>query len=390
MKRVIAVALALGLGCLALAQDQNVVPIVVSGTGPDRTQAIEDAKRSAVEQALGVAVTGVTEMQNFAVIKDVVQSRADGYIANYEVTEETPFPDRFEVMIRANVSRSPLAADAKSLQSALGGFRIMVWYDFRNVTTPKAVENYDYAYDRANEFLSRNRLRYVERSVFDRLKEEARKLFPDTTQPLTVAQQMAVDANVPVFWELSRVVVPERSMGVGGIVSAEATVDVKAYDTYTAEGMGTAVAKGEPAAEFTSGDAARSAMDRAMQQAGDKLFYQMSQKLGDWLLNGKPYLLRFYGVASYKVLRKIKEAIKSDPRFGGEMEIVSAKDYGQFDLTFKGAADELADATLDYAEKIPELAAIDVVGFFKNQVNFGLPGVAVPVAERGMQAPGLK
>jgi len=120
------------LACLALAQD--LVPVEVKGTGPDRTQAIEDAKRSAVEQALGAAVVGVTEMQDYMVIKDIVQSRASGYIANYEVIEETPLADRFEVQIRANVSKSPLAADAKSLQSGLGGFRIMVWYDFRSVT----------------------------------------------------------------------------------------------------------------------------------------------------------------------------------------------------------------------------------------------------------------
>jgi len=146
------------------------------------------------------------------------------------------------------------------------------------------------------------------------------------------------------------------------------------------------VAKGEPSTEYTSGDATRSAMDRAMQLAGDKLLYQMSQKLGDWLLNGKPYLLRFYGISSYKTLRKLKDALKSDARFGGEMEIVSTKDYSQFDLTFKGSADELADAALDYAEKVPELAAIDVAGFFKNQVNFALPGVSVPAAERGTPA----
>jgi hypothetical protein len=151
--------------------------------------------------------------------------------------------------------------------------------------------------------------------------------------------------------------------------------------------MGVANVGGEPATAYSGGDAARGAIDKAMEQAGDQLLYQMNKKLGDWLLNGKAYLLRFYGVASYKVLRKLKDALKTDPRFGGEMEIVSTKDYSQFDLTFKGAADDLADATLDYAEKLPELAAIDVVGFFKNQVNFGMPGVAVPSAERGMSAP---
>jgi len=380
-----ALVLLLAACCVGLAQD--LTAIEVKGTGPDKPQAIEDAKRNAVEQALGAAVEGITQMDNFRVIKDAVLSRAEGYISNYTVIEETPFPDRFEVKIRANVTKSPLQADAKTLQSALGGFRIMVWYDFRKVTTPDAITNYDYAYERANEFLSRNRLRYVERSVFDRLKEEARKLFPDSTQPLTVAQNMAVEANVPVFWELSNVAVTNRSMGVGGVEASEATVDIKAYDTYTAEGMGTAVGRGEPVAEYIGADASRSAMDKGVQAAAEKLLYQMTKYLGDWVLNGKPYLLRFYGISSYKTLRKLKDELKKDLRFGGQMEIVSAKDYSQMDITFKGAADELADATLDYAAKIPELAPLDVVGFFKNQVNFALPGANVPPEAKGGMPP---
>ncbi len=374
------VAALLVLACLGLGQD--LIPVEVKGVGPDRTQAIEDAKRSAVEKALGVAIEGFTMMENFRVIQDVVRSRAEGYIANFEVVEEIPFPDRFEVKIRANVSSSPLKADAKTLQSSLGGFRIMAFYDLRKVTTPADSENYAYAYERTNEFLSRNGLRYVERSVFDRLKQEAEALFPDTVNPLTVAQHMAVQANVPVFWELSRVVVTKADKALG-ITQAIATVDLKAYDTYTAEGMGTAVGKGEPAVEFQGDDAVRSAIDNGVQAAADKLLYQMNKILGRWLFDGKPYLLRFYGVSSYKILRKLKDKLKEDPRFGGQMEIIFAENYGQFDLTFKGASDELADATLDYAEKIPELSTLDVVGFFKNQVNFALPGAKVPEQAKG-------
>jgi hypothetical protein len=373
------------LACLAIGQE--LISIEVKGVGPDRTQAIEDAKRAAVEQALGTAVTGITEMENFKVIKDIVRSRSAGYVSKYEVTKETPFPDRFEVMIKALVSSSPLKADVKTLQASLGGFRIMTFYDFRKLDSRESLD-YEYAYQRVNEFLGRNKLRYVQRNVFEGNMEDARKLFPDTTRPLTVAQYMAVQANVPVFWEIHRLIVTARKMGApsptgGNIISAEASVDLEAYDAHTAEGMGAMAGKGEPAAQYTDEDARRNAIESAVERAAEKLLFQMNVQMADWLLNGKPYSLRFYGIKSYKDLAKMKTELKNDPRFGGQMEIASAQDYAQLDITFKGAADELADAVvLEYAPKFPEFRDLDVVGFFKNQINFALPGANVPKNER--------
>ena len=375
MKRVITIVLV--LAGLVLAQDFVMVDSV-KGVGPDRTQALEDAKRNAVEQALGVAIGSETQMESFRVVRDVVSSRAEGYITDFKVLRETPFPDRYEVWISGKVTRSQLKADAKTLQSALGGFRIMVWYDFRSIRSPRDSENFEYAQDRVNEFLSSKGLRYVERKRFEALKQQARELLPDTTQPLTVAQNMAFMADVPVFWDMSRLDVPLQASGVAGIAMSHATLDIKAYDTYTAEGMGTAVFRGDQKAEYGAADAGRTAIDLAAQGACDKLLYQMNRYLGDWVLNGKPYTLRFYGIASYKTLRLLKEELKGDPRFGGQLEVVSAKDYAQLDLTFKGAADELADATLDYTAKVPGLEDVDVLCFLKNQVNFYKEGTKPP------------
>jgi len=358
--------------------------VEAEGYGADRTEALENAKRSAVEQAAGALVTGFTQVDSFRLVRDVVSSRTQGYITSYTVLSEMQLPKQYRVRISASVTKSALQADIKALQAAMGGFRIMVWYDFRGPTAPGAADNYAYAADRADEFLSRSGLRYVERSVFDRLKEEARLLFPDTTQALTVAQHMAVQANVPVFWELANVMVNTRDMGAAGIVAGDGAVDLKAYDTYTAEGMGTAVGKSDSVSEYSQPTAVRSVIDKAVETAGKKLSYQMGKYLGDWVLNGKPYLLRFYGVTSYKTLRKLKDELKKDARFGGQMEVVSVADYSQMDVTFKAAADELADAILDIAARIPELSPLDVAGFFKNQVNFAMPGAKVPEEQKGV------
>jgi hypothetical protein len=366
---------------------QELVPVEVLGIGIDRTAAIESGKRAAVEQALGVALSSETQVQNLRVISDIISSRAAGYIKEFSIVpgSERQLPDKsYQLRLQASVSKSPLVADARTLQSGLGGFRIMVFYDFRRVGADSS--DYQYAYDRACEYLSTKGLRYVERSVFDRLREEARALFTERDSAVSVAQNLAFAAGVPVFWELAPVELESREMGVGGIVAAQATVGLKAYDTYTAEGMGSAIANGEPAAGYSGASAGRSAVEAGVLGAADKLLFQMNRYLGDWMLNGKPYLLRFYGVSSYKALRGLKEQLKKDARFGGQMEVVSAKNYSQFDITFKGSADDLADAVLDYAEAESGLGGLDVVGFYKNQVNFALPGVEVPLEERGVLA----
>lgn len=387
MKRIIVCALLVTLGA-ALADDTIAVS-QVKGVGAGRGAALDDAKRNAVEQALGVALQGVTEVKDFELITDVVRSRCEGYIVDYKLVRDTALKDHYEIVMNADVSRSPLKADAKTLQASLGGFRFMVWYDFRKAATQDDSAKYEYAVARANEYLSRKGFRYVDPGVFNRLKTEARQLFPDTTKPLTVAQYMAVQADVPVFIELDQVDVTERSMG-GQLnwTGASAIIDASAYDTYTAEGLGSAVGKTD--SEVVDKDAVLArceALDPAAYWAVDKVVFQMMPKLGDWALNGKPYLLRVYGAGSYKSVRALKDSLKNDSRFGGQLEVVSAQDYSQFDLTFKGAADELADAVLDYCARIPALAAIDVAGFYKNQVNFALPGAKVPEAERGI-APG--
>ncbi|MFO7674841.1 MAG: hypothetical protein R6X12_00780 [bacterium] len=374
LKRVVAVLAA--VACVAVAQT---IVVQAKGYGPDRTRALEDAKRNAVEQAIGSAIQGFTTMENFRVVQDVVKSRAEGYIEKFEmVGDPVPLRDHFEVTIKAWVSTSPMEAEARSLFGSLGGFRIMVFYDLRKPRPESELEHYEYAYARANEFLARNRIRYVDRGTFERLMGEARALFSEQESTVTFAQHLALQANVPVFIDLTRVTVSSRELGIespysGQLTAAEATVDASAYNTSSAEGLGSAVYRGEPGVQHTGADAARGALDGAVLGALDKLLYQMSPIVAGWSSTGKPYLVRFFG-PSYRTLRVLKDALKSDSRFGGEMEIVSATGYNQWDLTFISSADELADAVLDHADKIPGLAGLDVLSFIRDQVNFWIPG----------------
>jgi hypothetical protein len=382
------------LGCapqmVKPSEPVELIPVQnVKGTGLDRGAALDAAKRNAVEQALGVALESETEVLNSRLVKDAIRTRASGYISKYEVRHEGQVRGIYEVLIDALVTRSSLKADARALQSALGGFRFMTWYDFRKLN-PGEVEDYEFAARRVNEKLSKLGFRYVDPGMFRQLADEARQLFPDTTKPLTVAQSMGVWARVPVFIELAKLTVTRRPLGMN-LTGASAMADAGAYDTYTAEGLGVKVERSDSdAAGPTPVEAGQLAIEPVVARATDSVVAQMLPKLADWVLNGKAYVVRFYGAGSYKDLRPLKDRLKQDSRFGGEMEIVSAPGYAQFDLTFRGAADALADATLDYAGKTPGLEALDVDGFFKNQVNFVLPGAKVPEAERGIPAGRVK
>lgn len=191
---------------------------------------------------------------------------------------------------------------------------------------------------------------------------------------------MALWADAEFFIDISNVNLYEGEKALG-IKVGKSTIDLKAYDNCTAEGMGTAVGNGEIQASMVDKEARRKAMSSGAERASEKLLCLCQKYIADWCQNGAPFLLRFYKCGTYRTLRKLKDKLKNDPRFGGQMRIVSAADYSNLDVTFKGTADDLADAVLDFADAIPELQGLDVRLFYGRQVSFAMPGVSIPEAK---------
>ncbi|GBC95667.1 hypothetical protein HRbin16_01459 [bacterium HR16] len=97
-----------------LAQEQPEVKIDASGMaaiGNDRAACIEeailDAKRNAVEQALGVLVNAEALAQNYEVVWETIRTRSQGYVKHWELLGEPEWDTRnglVKVRIRATVS----------------------------------------------------------------------------------------------------------------------------------------------------------------------------------------------------------------------------------------------------------------------------------------------
>ncbi|MFO7666622.1 MAG: hypothetical protein R6V76_08390 [Desulfobacterales bacterium] len=86
-----------------------------------REKAIDEAKRSALEQAIGATVESRTTVENFTVIKDQIMSRTAGYLKNIKIIEEKKTDmGTIEVKIEADVETSAMLEDIDRFKKVLG------------------------------------------------------------------------------------------------------------------------------------------------------------------------------------------------------------------------------------------------------------------------------
>jgi hypothetical protein len=341
MKRLIALIVLL-CGTLSFAQ----VTVEVKGVGQNRTTAIQDALRQAVAQVLGTKIVSETQVQNYQLLKDAIQTRTEGYIMSSEVIEETPFPDRHEVKVRATVSLKPLETDAKSLAQWLGGLRFMVVYDPRKIRTSQDKELYDYAYERMNEYLARKGYRYIEKAVFDRLKEEAVKIAGADISSIDYAKKLAFLADAEFFILISNILIEERPLNI-----MKATIDCKSYDNCVAEGLGTVVGEGDLKREVSEIGTKRKAIDGAAFNAMEKVMYLALKYLSGWCTNAAPFEIRIYQVDEDK-MDELVDKLLDDPDYGGQLEPVISQGYWRLVCTFKKTPWKMRRKIRQYAEEI--------------------------------------
>ena len=101
-----------------------------------RDQAINDALRKAVEQAVGTMVSSETMVQNFQTLNDRIYTQTQGYIQNYQVLSENPGPNVHQVTIQATVAMGDLEKDLQALGFLLGQVgkpRIMILIAEQNI-----------------------------------------------------------------------------------------------------------------------------------------------------------------------------------------------------------------------------------------------------------------
>ncbi|MCB0804405.1 MAG: LPP20 family lipoprotein [Bacteroidales bacterium] len=354
--------------------------VEAKGTGISRDDALQDALRNAIGQAVGVSISSTTEVENFMIIKDAIESNTRGYITNYEISSETKLQNGYEVSVKASVSLSPIKADAQLLARQIGGVRFLVMYDKRHVEKEK-INEFEYAVDRINAYLSEKNYRYIEKSRFERLQEEAFLIMEDTdTSTMSFVQKLGLMSGAQFIILVDGINVSERSENFDTRTAARVVIETRVYDNCTAEGLGTVMLESN---WNSSGSATMTGIDEAIDAGFEKVMGTFNSYIGNWVNNGTPYELRFYQVGTFRDFRDLRNKIKESPDFGGQFQITSVNNYTRLNATFKNVPDDIAFQILDFADAIPGFAEkeLDVIMIYGRQISFAPREIVVPEIE---------
>ncbi len=365
-------------------QSDAATQVEAQGIGLNRESALQDALRAAIGKAVGVAVKSTTTVENFVVVQDAIATNSTGYIKSYEVVSEGNSTAGYQVTIRALVTLKALEADAVMLSKALGGVRWMVAYDPRTVSKEEK-PLYDQAVERMNEFLAGKRYRYIEKSRFEALQNEAMNLGEeqnrgDSAGQLSYAQRLGMAAGAQFMLFISKINTSSRSEAFDTRTASRVSIEAKAFDNCTAEGLGTVVMDSDWAQAREGSQAQRTGLQGAVQGGMPRLLEMVNSYIGDWVNNGTPYELRFYGIGGFREFRDLRKKLTEDALYGGQLEVTSVDNYTRLNGTFRRQPSDMADRVLDAADEVPDLAAkrLDVKMMFGRQLNFAPTGTKVP------------
>jgi len=355
---------------------QETKTVEVKGVAPTRDEAIQDGLRMAVGKAVGTYVISEKVVENFMPIKDAVMTRSNGYIASYEVINETPLKDRYEVMLKADVSLEPLKQDVASLQQMLGSLTFVVLYDERKLNTEQK-KMYEYAYERVNQKLTEHKYDITEAKLFKNLL----KVFPENdTSEISFLNKMGLYTNSEFIIQIKEIDIktfPKEK----NINQTEIRIQIKAYDNCSWKVLGTV-----PLDKVVYWNSLTDDKDKVIQDALaaaidnglGNLLEPFNTYMGKWVNEGAPFELRYYTEIRYAEFSKFKEILKANPNFGGQLNMLSSGDYKKITLNFKLKQDELIDAVMAALSQVETITAKDL----EPQIIYGRQISFAPYTEK--------
>ncbi len=97
-------------------ESEGVATILQGNTDIARDNAIVDAQRKAVEQAVGVLMSSESLVENYDLVSDRILTQSAGYIQSYEIVDEAQTNTEYRVTITAVIGVGNLETDLQAIQ----------------------------------------------------------------------------------------------------------------------------------------------------------------------------------------------------------------------------------------------------------------------------------
>lgn len=328
----------------ASAEDKTVTTVGMSQTS--RADAVREAQRAAVEEAVGVFIQSESEMQNFVLQKDKIISRTQGYIKSFDVIKESAQGGEFTVTIQATVSLDMIKDDLIAMKILLDSMerpKVMILID----------EDYK-SMDNLGMELAGTELSALMGAkgfdLVDKAQVEAAQRKDQSRQALAGNDEAARSLGLSFgaqYVIVGKAVAQDAGEAVPGtgLRSIQASLQARVIQTQTGAVLGSVV-KNAVSAHISPLTGATNALKQTVKLAVDEyLVDAITNSFQDFLNNGAPIKLHITGVGNFRGYKNVSSTVENLNR------VVSSKKEGWnkaggilvLDLRFKGTSEELAE-----------------------------------------------
>lgn len=352
-----------------------------------RDNALKDAQRKAVEQAVGTMISSETAVQNFQLLSDKIFSQSQGYIQSYKIVSEGAFEGTlYKVAIQASVATGGLKNDLGALgllmqkvekprvlfmiaeQNVGQEFYSFWWYgksEFKG-------QHYDMAASETalkEEFLAKG-FNLVDSSVATgKIEVSNAYRIADLTDSGATSIAKQLGAEVVIRGKAIAKEGPRTSGSNVATYIADISASALRVDTggVIASGRGHGVSRN--ISQITGGT---EALERAAKELAEKMIDQITTKWTAETSGGGLVQLTVRGIGSYSDFVKFKDMLQGQIR-GVQAVYQRSLDGGTavIDVEIKGTAQNLAD---DISKKKVGGVPVKVISATANTVEVNLDG----------------
>ena len=377
--------LVLSAASTTLAEPSVIVNTTAEGVGVieagnnalARDQAIRDALRIAVEQAVGTMVASETLVQNYEVLRDQIYAKTQGYIKTYTIIEEKEEGTLFRVTVQAQVTQGNLQDDLMALGLLLARKnmpRIMLMVAEQNVGMQYYRFWWGLESGHADMTVTENTLlEQLSQNGFVVIDPAVKSGGIEISQPYKI-ESLSSEAIVSIgrLYHAEVVIYGKALAKLAGSVmnssmkSVMADVSLRAVNTDNGQVIAAATnhAAAVHPSEVTAGT---NALKIAAESISENLIGQIATRWNQDLSDGGLIQLVLSGVASYNHLVVFKEKVQRHIRgISGLYQRSYDAGIAILDINVSKGAQTLADeiVVIDYGD-----FRIDVTGISQNQIR---------------------
>ena len=294
--------LVFGAGLVA-AEDETIVA-EGSGEGANPEEALMAAKRNAIEKGIGTILLSQTEIENFQVKKDQIITKTMGSVKSYEkISEAKTDIGYYEVKIKAVLSRSSINSDLAAfhiLIESMNKPRTMVVIDENNVGTAEPTNSAAEA--TILQFLKDPyEFELIDPKASAAIRSSQEKM-AGIAGDVAAAAQLGTQSGAEVIITGSAVSREAKAMAqnLGGMVSVQADVTLRAINCTTGSIMGTAQSHAAMV-HVSANTAGTQAITKASQKAIKDLLDRIIKEWTNQQNNGMSLSLTISGVTTFRL-----------------------------------------------------------------------------------------